>query len=217
MVKNFIVNLTFLYFVSVHAIASEIKIPANIKVLQVNDTQYTASFFDRSTSYAISIGLNELHLQFKELVEDVENDDHTIIYSKPFVIIFTLKTAKDLTLLVPEFNSETQVRAYAKKPTILLVDRNQRNINHTLYDVKDYKSQQSNQFNLTIHDKSTRLISQQDEKLPQQVTEKSHSDSIHQFTDKMPLEMLHYWWKKASTEQKVEFLDKVNLESKKGK
>ncbi|MDO6426914.1 DUF2057 family protein [Thalassotalea sp. 1_MG-2023] len=217
MVKSFIANLTFLYLVSVHAIASEVKIPANIKVLQVNDTQFTANFFDRSTSHAIKIGLNELHLQFKELVEDVENDDHSTIYSEPFVVIFTLKTAKELTLLVPEFNSEAQVRAYAKKPNILLVDRTQRNINHTLYDVKDYTSRQSNQFDLTKENKSARLINQQHEKLPQTVTERNYSDSIHQFTDKMPLNMLHYWWHKASTEQKVEFLDNVNLESKKGK
>lgn len=219
--KYYLGGWVFLYFLAAYCNASEIKIPANIKVLQVNDRQYSASIFDRSSTHALNIGHNRLHLQFKELVEDVENDDHTTIYSKPFVVLLTLESSKHLTLLVPTFEHEKQVRAYAKKPTIAVVDEKQAHVEFSLSHLNSFQVQQGakqvlNDKQNTLHTLNVeQTIPDDNQKQTDHIIQ--YSDSVHYSNDNMPLEMLRYWWQKASNRQKSEFISQLNLASEKGK
>ncbi|WP_286235746.1 DUF2057 domain-containing protein [Thalassotalea sediminis] len=212
------VRISCLFLMSLSSYASELTVPANIKVLQVNDEHFSMDLFDRSTTHQLKKGRNELHFQYKELIEDVENDDHTTIYSKPFVVLLTLDTIQRLTLQVPSFENEQDIRLFAKQPTVRIVNDDQQEIDIYQQDLKRFQTQQD--VNLTLQKSRSYPQTQQQDLLnvvSENKADKPHSDSIHHLNDTMPLTMLHYWWQHASKQQRAEFLREINRDLEKGK
>lgn len=193
MFKALIISL-ITFFYSASSIASQIHIPENITVISINGKEQGFSFFNRQTTWPIKTGSNVLQLRYKELFDDVENDDHTTIRSKPFMVTFEQQTNTELVIIVPKLLNEQAARKFAKEPKVSIETTSGNQVNFKQENVQDLLAKQKIQ---TLNQFSQAQGIQQ-----------QHSDNIQQTDENMALQMLNYWWQQANPAQRATFLKK---------
>ncbi|GHF93081.1 DUF2057 family protein [Thalassotalea marina] len=180
---------------SLYSFANEILIPENITVISINGEEQGFNLFNRQTKFAINVGANVMQVRYEELFEDIENDDHVTIKSKPFMIAFEVKGNTSLKLIVPRMLDETVARKFAKNPNVTIETTTGEQL-------------------LTKQNKMVDLIAKEQIKALEQNTtttlsKKQHSESIQQTDATMALDMLNYWWQQANKEQRAIFLKRI--------
>lgn len=188
-------------------LASELTVPASIKVLKVNGKNYSGSFFESEEKVALKSGRNVLILQYKELFEDYDNDDHTTITSSPFVALFNVNIDDELLLRHVKIIDEKQAREFAENPAIELITNNNAHIDVYSEGLEQYQNQLSfEKLSKNIHRSETRSIDQQDSTV---LANESTISQVENETNVNVLAMLEYWWKQASDEQKAHFIQNL--------
>ncbi len=210
MPRSYILSIFFI-LISCCTFASELAVPTSIKVLKVNGKTYSGSFFESEEVVDLRTGSNILILQYKELFEDYDNDDHTTVSSSPFVAVFSVNTDEKLSLRHVKIVDEKQAKEFAEKPTIKLVSNKGIYLDVYTEDLEHYQNQLSfEKLAKNIH----HLATQRGENLAAIVL--SNDLAGIQVTSKEnvnALTMLEYWWQQASEEQKANFLKKLTREN----
>lgn len=189
--------------------ANVIYTPEHIKVLSVNGEKQT-NFFNPSHSFELNHGNNYLTLQYNELFEDYDNDDHVTVKSKPFNIRFNHSNKQPLTLSTPKINDVDSARVYAKSPNVHINDESGNMIALTIHSQSEYLAL-NNKDDLVNHEKHKTPV---DEVHSVTIAEKSQQKEKTIAPTTNALTMLNYWWEEADNQQKRAFIKSIKRTEK---
>lgn len=205
------ISIISYFFVAQVSFANQLLLPDTIKLIELNGQEQSFSFFESSTDVELMQGQNVLVLQYKELFDDYDNDDHTTIKSLSFIVILNNESNKDLSLLTEDINNLNEARNYAKDPQITIIDENQKNIQFFKQELKSYLA--SNKLP-SLTQPAKQSIAEEPKKLP--VDSFSNQINVTQINSNTPeaLNMLKFWWRQASEQQRAEFLSVIKNDKK---
>ena len=195
-----------LFQLSFVSYANEIYIPSSITVLSVNGKVHSLNFFSTSTTLTVESGKNSIVLQYKELFEDDENDDHATIKSKPFIVIFTIENDDDLVLTHENIIDEERARLFVKQPTVDIYSSKGDKLNIYLKDYDLYQAEVM--YKHTQHQSSFAKVVNNNESSMQNnhfVQKANVTNGKNAGGNDYALTMLKYWWNQASKDQKEQF------------
>ena len=181
--------ILFISVISFFSVAGKMNIPEYIHVLSVDGKNVDNNFFSRKSSIEITAGKHILVLQYKEIFDDVDNDDHATIKSEPFVVLFTVNQSEVLTIIKPMLNDEKTAIAYAASPKITLLNEKNQLIPIIIESLVVFEAQAVFQ---QLADSSNEGKSNAALATATKIIEES---SGHEPNAQL---MLEYWWQKAS-------------------
>ena len=137
-VRLALLSLLFFPFISCGA---SLQIPAEITVLSVNGQQYQNSLFSSEIKIPLIAGRQLLVLEYKDIFDNYDEDDHTKVTSEPFVIIFTSSSTDALFLRLPDINDEASARDFVEHLNVSLSDSENRVQDVFIQDLMKYKQE----------------------------------------------------------------------------
>ncbi|WDD96998.1 DUF2057 domain-containing protein [Thalassomonas actiniarum] len=173
--------------------AGNLSLPKEITVVSINGQPYQNSFFASDSDISLTPGQQLLVLEYKDIFENYEDDDHTKITSEPYVVIFTVGEQDELTLKLPKIADEEQARDFADRFNVTLHDTLNREHPVFIQDLMKYKA------GLMV-DHPVFKSRGKDPVKP--VTGQGENALIH----------LKRWWQLASEKQKRQFMQYLLLE-----
>lgn len=191
----------FIFFLCVtHAFSATLVVPDVYQLIKINGKDVSSNFFSNETTVKLKKGENVLTLQYSELFEDADNDDHVTIKSEPQVVLFTLESGliDNYFIVAPTLLDDAQARKYAEEPLI---------------EIK-YEEQTSGELKSLlliskgITDFEAGLIFTKMDKLhtKHSKTITNGSQSFEEKRSAEALEQLKSWWNKADKEQRRQFI-----------
>jgi uncharacterized protein YccT (UPF0319 family) len=105
-----------------HAFAIELVVPDVYKLIKVNGKSASSNFFSSETVIDLKRGENILVVQFSELFDNVEDDDHITIKSDPQVVLFNFKESaiEKYFMVAPTLSDGIQAQKFAESPLIAI-------------------------------------------------------------------------------------------------
>lgn len=194
----------FFCFISVNdAVAAQLVVPDVYKLIKVNGETASSDFFSQNTVVDIKRGENILIVQYSELFENYDDDDHVTIKSAPQVILFTLKETphQKYIMVTPIIANSFNARKFAQSPTIEIKSLNE---NASQQDAIFVLNQSLTEFEAGLAFKKIAEHQMQLVEMPE--NNKQNSDS------KKPddaLNKLKFWWHKASKKQQKQFIESI--------
>nr|WP_274054984.1 DUF2057 family protein [Thalassomonas haliotis] len=183
-------------FFSGSVFAGNLQLPKEITVVSINGQPYQDAFFASDTSIPLTQGQQLLVLEYKDIFENYEDDDHTKITSEPYVVIFTAGEQDELILKLPKIADEEQARNFANKFNVTLLDGANREHPAFIQDLMKYKAGL-----MTNHPLLKPRVTDPVKPAPGQ--------------DENALIQLKYWWQLAGEKQKRQFMHYLLLEEQK--
>jgi uncharacterized protein YccT (UPF0319 family) len=103
-----------------HTFGAELVVPDVYKLIKVNGKAASSNFFSSETIVELRRGENVLLVQFSELFENIEDDDHITVKSEPQVVLFNLKenSIEKYFIIAPLLFDGIEARKFAESPTI---------------------------------------------------------------------------------------------------
>ncbi len=207
--------------------ANTLVVPALFEVLKVDGKKFDSGFFRTEQSIKLVNGQHVILLRYEELFEDMENDDHTIVKSEPFVVMFNINQVP-LKLVAKPNIDEADALKFIEKPKVSLVDKNNTPVNSTTMLLSEFEQ---DQFQQVLAEKVVKASAMNDNKasvktnhskptIAANVNTMSDSKSStnkeakvqpvsSNVQDSRALDMLNYWWQQASAEQKQMFISNM--------
>lgn len=198
------------YLISLFTIASTLTVPAPFEVLKVDGKAYSADFFASTQQIYLSSGQHVIELRYKELFDDFDHDDHTIIKSEPFVVVFTMST-EALYLIAQKNKDESSAKAFAENPVINLVDSNEVNIPSRVMLLDQFEHLQM--LSVSEIDLGKKEINSNLQASNSATEHSNAQEPVNKHS--RALDMLMYWWQQASVQEQHAFIEhmKTNKES----
>ncbi|WP_281557113.1 DUF2057 family protein [Thalassomonas sp. RHCl1] len=186
-------SFLFLLFFSGTVFAGNLHLPKEISIVSINGQPYQNSFFASDSNIRLTPGQQLLVLEYKDIFENYEDDDHTKIISEPYVVIFTVGEQDELTLKLPRIADEEQARGFANKFNVTFLDASNREHPVFIQDLMKYKA------GLMVNHPVFEPHGQDPEK---PIAGQGENALIH----------LKHWWLLASEKQKRQFMQYLLLE-----
>ncbi|MBA6336107.1 DUF2057 family protein [Colwellia sp. BRX8-7] len=194
----------FFCFINVNdAVAAQLVVPDVYKLIKVNGEKASSDFFSRNTVVDIKRGENILIVQYSELFENYDDDDHVTIKSAPQVILFTLKETvhQKYIMVTPVISDSLNAREFSQSPTIEIKSLNENSVQQ---DAIFVLNQSLTEFEAGLAFKKIAEHQKQLAKTPE--NNKQNSD-INKSDD--ALNKLKFWWHKANKEQQKRFVESI--------
>jgi len=193
---------TSILFFSTNIFAAQLTIPENYQLIKVNGAAGKSNFFSSESIVELKTGHNILILQYSELFEDVDNDDHVTIKSEPQVVLFTVESntiTEKYFVVMPTFLDDTQAREFADQPFIEI----------NFIDKHSGQQKSLKVLSKSLTEFEAGLAFQQIDKLKLQQLETSKDSEIQpaEPLSNEALVQLKRWWSKANEKQKQRFIE----------
>jgi uncharacterized protein YccT (UPF0319 family) len=199
--KRFLIlaTLPVSLFITINAFAVQLSVPDVYQLIKVNDQAVSNNFFSSETLVDLKVGRNILILQYSELFDDDDNDDHATIKSAPQIVLFTItnKGIKKYSIISPQINDEEQARIYAQSPKLKIV----------FADEVSGKKSEIKLLSKSFTEFEAELAFQKLEQLDIKPLIETKDNIIGNTTDINALEKLKLWWAQADEQQKKQFID----------
>jgi len=195
-------------FFMVTASATQLIITDNLVLRDIDDKAIEQGFFSKKQSISLSQGDHTLVLKYKDVFEDLDMGEESLVKSDYFVVKFVVQEQKALMLSTGKIQDLAAAERFAKNPELILLDEDKQEIILVLEKLSDYEL--AKQITQVVTTLSAPIDNAQSHSEVTSVTKKEQTfskDVINQ-VDAMP--MLKYWWKKASSEEKANFLQFIN-------
>lgn len=176
--------------------SARMRVPEALDVLYINQLKQKRFLVNRKPEVSLEKGDNRLVLQYVKFWGD--DDDFDKVQSEPFMVRFQLPAGGLYQLQLPVLKSVAQAKAFAKKPTLILLDEAQQSIPIVITGQLQQKSFLAS----FVTDSAARADSGGGAQI-----DGDKRESTVQADD--ALEKLNFWWSKASTDQRKAFLKSV--------
>jgi uncharacterized protein YccT (UPF0319 family) len=215
--------------------ATSVTISDNLVLKEVNDKALDVGFFSSKSNVDLPQGTHTLLVKYKDVFEDLDFAEERLVESDPFIIKFTLNNEKSLLLSTPEIKNLAAAEQFSHMPEIILADQKGKSLVLELVKYDDYKlankvnlavnylvSEQATE--KPINDKVSDLAVTSEQtsfdssEVDAQAAVNTKTNEIEtkvnlnqafnkQVTNHIKTgPMLKYWWKKASDEEKQDFI-----------
>ena len=205
---------------------SMLKVPEALNVLYLDGKARSSSFFSSGGAKAtIPPGYHRMVLEY-EVIWEIDSDEHDRIVSEPFMVSFTLNAGASYKVVLPQLESVSMAKEFAKQPVIAIIEDETDKIVPT--EVA-YRLEEK-QFLASFGGRETLSVKANQQEPHRSRAISSRQNSGMQSTDirsagvqntgipsgiektasnPKALEMLRYWWGEASYRQQEEFLSLV--------
>lgn len=200
--------LLLVSFISFTVTAATLTISDNLVLRDVDDKAIEQGFLSNKKTITLSQGRHALVIKYEDVFEDLDFAEERLVKSDFFVVKFLVKEQQALILSTTKISDLAAAERFTKNPELILLDEAKQEIILTLEKLSDYKlAKQVTQVVTTL---SAPVNDTQDNASISQVTknEQRFSKEVISQVDAMP--MLKYWWKKANSEEKANFLLFIN-------
>jgi hypothetical protein len=237
---RFIVLVTLLFIQPQPILAATLlTISDNLVLKEVNDKVQDTNFFSNENTIELPQGRHTLLVKYKDVFEDLDFAEERLVESDPFIIEFSLTNEKALLLSTPEIKNLTAAERFSHMPEIVLTTQAGQSLALDLMKYEDYKlakqvnlavnqlvTQQPTATTLhnnlveststavqTSYDSSEvavqEAINRKNIKIDTEVNlNQTFNKEVTNHISTVP--MLKYWWKKASNEEKQDFIHFIN-------
>lgn len=216
MLKYFILALSLF---NLNVLAASVKFPDVFNVLKVNGGNFASSFSGSESTISLSAGQQVIVVEYKELFDDYNRTDHTRVKSDPFVIIFTAKDI-DYYVKAPSFAGDSIARDFASSPKISMFTNKNEPVAVEVLFLNDYEKMSHKKVSLPSSHSAKMQTTEDDviptyrnhpTQTPPDARETSESENIYENSDSgsKNVNMLTYWWQKASAEERQQFLTTI--------
>ena len=212
-------SLIFLF--SHKTLAVTLSIADNIELRELNDKRLGDGFFSGAfSSYKniqLSKGRHTLLIKYKDVYEDLDFAEERLIESELFIVKFTLVDQQQLKLFTPKIKDLLAAERFSQSPEIILVDENNSALVLQLEKYNDYKLAKQVEKVVTAlpvngvvikaaekPQKTTKLDVASQESITYKGNEQAFNQQVLTHVNSLP--MLKYWWKKASAQDKEDFI-----------
>ena len=216
--------------------ATSITISDNLVLKAVNDKSVGFNFFSTSNKIDLPQGKHTLLVKYKDVFEDLDFAEERLIESEKFIIKLTLTNEKSLSLSTPKIKNLAEAEGFSNRPEIILNNSKGNPLVIELVKYDDYKlAQQVNSAvnDLVTSPLSAKEVASENIGSLMSLTEinndsvqnsliaasnttvNQHQDRVNKdptFNNKVTshiktMSMLKYWWKKATEQEKQNFVD----------
>lgn len=204
-------------FVVTPVLAGTFTVPDELSLLFLNGEKIPSSFFRHSTSIEIEGGANNIIVKYEDVISGEISDDHTVFKSLPFALNFFAEANRDYQAIMTLPRNDEEAKKFVIKPVVSLTDSDNNTVALEIEYQRSEKEEQLNSLFRPAVKTPDELISSAKTSQPS-VADSSNrvgaKASVKQSVavSKKPkigqpqaLDMLHYWWQRASSAQKREF------------
>lgn len=198
---------------------AELSYPDTLSLIKVDNKSYTWSFWD-DPIVELSEGRHVIILKYKELFDNPESDDHVTIKSEPFVLLFTAEEGQSYHLEHEVLSEESEARVFAQNPTLVLKNKDNQVVDIFTQDLVAFEARAI--FNSVENASTMKPANVLPKALPVAAPDNAAANlpqspqALNQATlkkaevNQQAYDMLTYWWKQASMEQKALFIQDIN-------
>lgn len=190
--------ISFLLFFSFFSYSGTLRVPQEISVISINGEVHQDSFFLSARNIPLISGPQVLVLQYKDIFENYDDDDHIIVKSTPFILIFNSAKNEQLLLRLPQITDENEARSFIKQLNVKLFDTHDVQLSVFTQNLMDYQKERIVQ---------RQVLSRDENVSDDNVLTGMNIETIDNTSPENSLVFikLQHWWQKASAEQKLKF------------
>lgn len=227
--KSVLINcFSMLLFVlgSASSYAAKLVVPEEFVVERLNTETFLPSFFTKSTSLNVPSGQNVLVLKYSQMFEDDLEDHHTTVRSDAFMLIFSVGDEQEILFEFPEQLDIDSAHKFATKPMVTLLNEHGKALallNKSLSEFNDQVMKESLTQQKIINQRALNQVvanAHENNFQNNQVTQtkantmQNHQGELHIEPEVQAspdaIDMLKYWWLKATPKQRKAFQEFVN-------
>lgn len=182
--------------------AVELKVSDDLVIRDIDDKALAHSFLSTKKTINLTQGKHTLVLKYKDVFEDLDFAEERLITSDYFVVKFNIVNQKKLTLSTRNIHDLAAAERFVKSPELTLLDEHQQELILTLEKLSDYEL--AKQVTKVVSNLSVPTQVSNNENKEANKTQQTFNNKVIEKVDAMP--MLKYWWKKASKDEKEDFL-----------
>lgn len=207
-----------LSFCSAFLQAATLTVSDNLIVSEIDDKSIKNGFFGNKLSFELGQGPHVLIVRYKDVFEDLEFAQDTVVESKKFVVKFTITDEQRLSLSTIEIKNLASAQSFSIMPELNLKNEHNKPLNIELEKVADYKL--AKQVSLAVTTQASKqTINKSPAKVSAVITEKNtvsqvidiEKQSNNTLTQVNSLAMLKYWWRNASDDEKLYFKKHIKI------
>ncbi len=200
---NIVVGLTLSLLISLEVVAATVTVSDNLIVRDVNDKPVEHGFLSKKQSFDLEQGKQSFVVKYKDVFENMDLGLETLVTTDYFVVEFIVKNQKNLALSTVAINDLSAAEAFSKSPELVLLDEKESPLVLKLMTLSDYELTKK------VNEVVTTLSAAKPDNLSAQSQNKNVEIETKVLEQVDTLPMLKYWWLKASTKEKAEFLHYV--------
>jgi len=210
--------LVSLSFSSAFLQAATLTVSDNLVIREVDDQSIEHSFLSKKSIFELKKGNHALIVRYKDVFEDLDFAQETVVESEDFVVTFIINDEQQLSLTTRAINNLASAQSFTRSPEVKLTDEHNKQLVINLVKVADYKL--AKQVNIAVSAlASTQIINKAhssalsksaEENSPKQIASTTLK-SNNTLTQVNSLAMLKYWWQNASEEEKLHFKKHIEL------
>jgi uncharacterized protein YccT (UPF0319 family) len=206
--------------VSLSLWAATLSVSDNLIVTQIDNKSVDHGMLGNKSTFSVNKGSHALIIFYKDVFEDVDFAEDRVIKSKDFVVKFSIKEEKQLNLATIAIKNLAQAESFSKSPTLVIKDERNKIIEIELENVSDYKIAQQvdiavNTYasNQNIKNDKTPKLAKKDVVSKPIILTSNKQQTGNTLIQVNSLNMLKYWWQKASVQEKNQFKQNITSEN----
>jgi len=212
--RNLFPALLLVSGISFTATATTLTITDNLVLRDVDDKAVDTGFFSRKNTINLAQGSHTLVLKYKDVFEDLDMGEESLIKSDYFVVKFLIKEQQALILSTTKIRDLAAAERFSRSPELILLDEAKQEVVLELQKLSDYEL--AKQVTQVVSKLSVPVLEAQNNSHVSSVSNASNTNKDEQIFNKKVINnidavpMLKYWWQKATQEEKAHFLHFIN-------
>jgi len=188
---------------SAQVLAATVKVSDNLIVNEVNDKVIDHKFIGHKRTFELNPGNHALIVRYKDVFEDLDMGDESLVESQPFVVKFTVADQDKLALNTIKIDNLAEAEKFSQSPELMLKDERNNEVDLTLELVEQYKL--AKQVDLVVNSLAVSKVIEAKTSGSVHPASVATKTSKHTPTEVKASSMLKYWWHNASSDEQQRF------------
>lgn len=207
--------ITSLVFLSCPLLANTLKVGDELVITHHNGEEVSSGFFSSARSVELTPGNQNIILVYEDVFESASSDDHDVIKSSPFAINFSAKAGESYRVVMEIPIDEDAAKKFARKPIVKVVNEQNDEVALMAKYLPNEEDEAIKSLSMKPNsNKTVMLVAPATIKKPIVNQHQSRPASIPPapkvYSDPDSLNMLLYWWQRATPEQKRVFKEAIS-------
>jgi len=189
--------------ISSQALAATVNVSDNLIVNEVNDKVVDHKLMDQKRTFELNQGNHAIIVRYKDVFENLDMGDESLVESQPFVVRFTVTDQEQLALNTITIKNLAAAEKFTKSPELNLKDEHNNEVNLTLEQVDEYKL--AKQVDLVVNSLAVTKVIEAKTAESMPIASPTTKTLTHTPAEVKASSMLKYWWHNASSDEKQRF------------
>ena len=189
--------------ISTQVLAATVNISDNLIVNELNGKVIDHKFIGQKRTFELNQGNHAIIVRYKDIFEDLDMGDESLVESQPFVVKFTVTDQELLALNTIAIKNLAAAEKFSKSPELNLKDEHNNEVKLTLVKVDEYRL--AKQVDLVVNSLAVTKVIEAKTAESRPIVNQTAKALSHTSTEVKASSMLQYWWHNASSDEQQRF------------